>query len=71
MDKFPTFGYENAKPDTAPVYIGDDCWIGERSGILKGSYIGNGATIGYGTLIIGKKIDSNKTVVSKIELKIF
>lgn len=34
-EKFPYFGYESDRPVTAPVRIGNDCWIGENSAILK------------------------------------
>lgn len=71
IEKFPSFGYESARPETEPVFIGDDCWIGENATIMKGSNIGNKATVGYGALIIGKRVDEGKTAVTKSELKIF
>ena len=36
---------------TAPVVIGDDVWIGGRSVILPGVTIGNGTTIGAGSVV--------------------
>lgn len=67
---FPCFGYESGRPATKPVNIGDDCWIGENSTILKGSSIGNCCIVGYGTLIAGKNIADNNRVTSEINLRI-
>ena len=36
---------------TAPVVIGDNVWIGGRSVILPGVTIGNGTTIGAGSVV--------------------
>ena len=58
------------KPKTAPVIIGDDVWIGEKSSILKGTSLGNNVIVGYNTTLVGKHIPTNKTVVQKIELSI-
>ena len=67
---FPYFGKETNRPLTKPVVIGDDCWIGERASILKGSIIGNDTIVGYNTLIVGKQIPANSTVVNNIDLQI-
>lgn len=37
--------------ETAPVTIGDDCWIGSRSIILAGVIIGKGVTIAAGSVV--------------------
>ena len=66
---FPYFGKETEKPITKPVIIGDDCWLGERVSILKGSIIGDEVIVGYNTTITGKNIQSKSTVVSEISLK--
>ncbi|THX96547.1 hypothetical protein D6D03_08698 [Aureobasidium pullulans] len=34
-----------------PVFIGDDCWIGGNVSILPGVTIGNGCTIGAGSVV--------------------
>ena len=67
---YPFFGKEVAKPSTKPVSIGNDCWIGQNSTLLKGSNIGNEVIVGYNTIIPGRSIPDNVTVVPNIDLKI-
>ena len=67
---YPYFGYEIGKPETLPICIGDNCWIGERSSIMKGTKLGNNVVVGYNTMILNKTIESDKKVVSNIELRI-
>ena len=38
---------------TRPVRIGEDCWIGEKVSILRGSDIGKGSVIGAQTVVKG------------------
>ena len=40
--------------NTAPVYIGNNCWIGSGTIILKGSYIEDNCLIAAGSIINGK-----------------
>lgn len=70
-EKFPYFGFEETRPKSAPVCVGNDCWIGESATILKGSQVGNGSIIGFGALISGETIPKNSTVVCRRELAIF
>lgn len=65
---FPGFGHETERPATSPVFIGNDCWLGENVAILKGCKISDGVTIGYGTLLCNKDIPAGATVVNKNEL---
>lgn len=39
---------------TAPVVIGDNCWIGAGVIILRGTTIGKGSVVGAGTIVKGK-----------------
>ncbi len=64
-DYYPTYGKELMKPKTRPVHIGDDCWIGEYSAILKGSNVGKRAIVGFHTLVLGEDIPEDSTVVTK------
>lgn len=70
IDKFPYFGYEKSRPKTAPVAIGDDCWIGEQAAILKGSSIGSRSIIAFKTIIAGKKIQADSKVITYTKLRI-
>jgi acetyltransferase-like isoleucine patch superfamily enzyme len=67
---FPLLGYDGEKPVTIPVLIGDDCWIGKDSSIMKGCHIGNECIIGFHTILINKQIPEGKTVTNSIDLKI-
>ena len=55
---FPAIGSENEKPKTKPVVIGNDCWLGKRSVVFKGSNIGNHCIIAA-CAVITKSIDSD------------
>lgn len=70
-DFFPFFGKELSRPRTKPIIIGDDCWIGERCSIMKGTQIGNNVIVGYNTTLVNQSIPDNKTVVQDIRLRAF
>jgi acetyltransferase-like isoleucine patch superfamily enzyme len=55
---------------TSPIVVGDNCWIGERSSIMKGTQIGDNVIVGYNTMLLNKIIESNKRVVQDINLRI-
>lgn len=38
---------------SAPIIIGENCWIGAQSIILKGTTIGNGTIVGAGSVLKG------------------
>lgn len=48
---FPLIGIEYEKPDSKPVFISDDCWIGKRSVILKGVIIGKESTVATSSVV--------------------
>jgi acetyltransferase-like isoleucine patch superfamily enzyme len=48
---YPVGCSEVEKPDTAPVNISDDVWIGKNSQVLKGCTIGARSIIGLGTKV--------------------
>ena len=54
---------------TAPVSIGNNCWIGGGVTILRGSTIGEGSVIGAGTIIKGE-IPPHSLVTSAREVVI-
>ena len=68
---YPYFGYEESKPESKPVVIGNDCWLGESVAVLKGSCIGDRSIIGFQTTISGKTIPADSRVVQELQLKVF
>jgi acetyltransferase-like isoleucine patch superfamily enzyme len=50
-DSFPYIGLEIEKPETKPVLIGDDCWLGKRCVILKGVHIGQNSTVATNAVV--------------------
>lgn len=69
--KYPSLGFEYERPKTKAVSIGNDCWIGKRVTILKGTTIGNRCIIGYGTTVSNQIIPENKTVTEQKTLKFY
>lgn len=57
-------GIKAKKYKSAPVVIGENCWIGANSVILKGVTIGSGAVIGAGS-VITCDVPANTVVVQK------
>lgn len=52
---------------SAPIKIGNDCWIGSNVTILKGVSIGDNCVIGAGCVIF-KDVPSNTLVLNKQDL---
>jgi len=52
-----------------PVSIGDNCWIGSNTVILKGVKIGLGVVVGAGT-ILSKNVPDNSIMYQKRELTV-
>jgi acetyltransferase-like isoleucine patch superfamily enzyme len=44
---------EVEKPDTRPVHVGDDVWIGRGAVVLKGSRLGDRSIVGIRTVVSG------------------
>lgn len=68
---YPKFGYEFEKPKTAPVYIGNDCWIGREVAVLKGVTINNSTIVGYRATLSNEIVQDNSTVVPQIINTVF
>jgi acetyltransferase-like isoleucine patch superfamily enzyme len=47
---------DDAPPD-APIFVGDDAWIGARSVLLGGAEIGRGAIVGACSVVTGRVPD--------------
>ncbi|MDP5158913.1 MAG: hypothetical protein NWQ07_10075 [Flaviramulus sp.] len=69
-NQYPDFGLEFEKPKTAPISIGNDCWIGKGVSVLKGTNVGNKCIVGYGALLSNVSIGDNKTLFNQPNLKI-
>lgn len=67
---YPYFGYEESRPQTKPIVIGNDCWLGEGVAILKGSRLEDRTIIGFQTTISGQTIPAGSRVVPDIKLRI-
>lgn len=65
------FGIEGIRSgyNTAPVVIGNNCWIGAGVTILRGSHIGEGCVIGAGCIIKGN-IPAHSLVTQNRELNV-
>jgi len=50
-ENFPYIGLEIEKPETKPVLIGDDCWLGKRCVVLKGVNVGQNSTIATNSVL--------------------
>ena len=60
--QYPDFGLEYEKPKTAPIAIGNDCWIGKGVSILKGTNLADKCIVGYGALLSNVSVTENKTI---------
>jgi acetyltransferase-like isoleucine patch superfamily enzyme len=61
---YPEGVYEETKPDTRPVFIGDDVWIGKEATITKGARVGNRCIIGIRTILGSDVIEDDAIVVA-------
>ena len=61
---YPQGVYEETKPGTNPVFIGDDVWIGKEVTITKGAKIGNRCIIGIRTTLGSEVVDDDSIVVA-------
>ncbi len=51
---------------TSPVHIGDNCWIGANTVILRGTTLGNNCVVGAGCVLKGEYPD-NSVIIQKRE----
>ena len=61
---FPEGVWEDGKPATSPVSIGDDVWIGQEVTITKGAKIGNRCIIGIRTTLGSGVVEDDSVVVA-------
>ena len=58
---YPFIGLEIEKPETKPIIIGHDCWLGKRCVILKGVNLGNETTVATNA-VVTKSVPDNSLV---------
>lgn len=61
---YPEGVWEETKPATNPVFIGDDVWIGKEVTITKGARIGNRCIIGIRTTLGAEVVGDDSIVVA-------
>lgn len=61
---FPEGVWEDGKPATSPISIGDDVWIGQEVTITKGAKIGNRCIIGIRTSLGSGVVEDDSVVVA-------
>jgi acetyltransferase-like isoleucine patch superfamily enzyme len=61
---------EQEKPETKPVYIGDDVWVGKGATILKGSVIGNRSILGIRTIVSNGVYEDDSIIVTSAPRRI-
>jgi acetyltransferase-like isoleucine patch superfamily enzyme len=67
---FPFIGIEYEKPKTNPIFIGNDCWLGKRSVVLKGCNIGNESVIAACSVVTGNVPEKNIAYGNPFQVKI-
>lgn len=60
----PTGTSEVEKPNTKPIIIGDDVWLGKGTTITKGTTIGNRCIVGIRTVVGGGNYPDDSSIVS-------
>lgn len=61
---YPEGVWEETKPATSPVFIGDDVWIGKEVTITKGARVGNRCIIGIRTVLGAETVEDDSIVVA-------
>lgn len=62
-------GLKAMKFKTTPVEVGDNCWIGANTVILRGTKIGNNSVVGAGCILKGV-YPANSIIIQKRETEI-
>ena len=61
---YPEGVWEESKPETRPVFIGDDVWIGKEVTITKGARVGNRCIIGIRTTLGAEVVEDDSIIVA-------
>ena len=68
--QYPQFGLEYERPKTKPVFIGNDCWIGQGCSILKGTIIKDNCIVAYHTLLSGGVYETCSTIMTDCKIRV-
>ena len=60
---FPLGLWDSVKPETKPIFIGNNCWIGKGATILKGAVVEDECVIGLRTNVGAIKLKKGSKVV--------
>jgi acetyltransferase-like isoleucine patch superfamily enzyme len=63
VEGYPKGTSETDKPETKPILLGDDIWIGKNAIITKGTTIGSRSIIGIGAIIGGGTFEEDSIIV--------
>lgn len=70
-DKGYPFGADEIeRPETKPIIIGNDVWLGKQSTVLKGAVIGNKSIVGIRTIVPSGFYKDNSRIVSSKPLTV-
>ena len=70
IEQYPGGLVDIEKPETSPVILGNDVWIGRNASIMKGCEIADRSIIGSGTVVANIKEKGQKTFVAEKAIRI-
>ena len=60
---FPNIGKEIERPRTAPVVIGNDCWLGKRAVVLKGTIVESEVVVATNAVVSNLQVPNGSIAV--------
>lgn len=66
LDKFSSI----ITNEPEPIIVGNHCWLSSNATLLKGTSISDSCTIGYGTIVVGKKYETKNIIIAGIPSRI-
>jgi acetyltransferase-like isoleucine patch superfamily enzyme len=65
LRSFPIGAHEPARPDTLPILIGDDVWVGMGASILKGVTLGDRCIVGMRAMVTRGAYAAGSAIVAQ------
>ena len=62
---FPIGAPETKRPDTSPITIGDDVWIGMGASVLKGANLGDRCIVGLRAMVTRGDYAAGSAIVAQ------